>query len=122
MRGQVKHLIPGAQRGIIQAEDGAEYVFERDVLTGLSFDELRPGSIVEFEPSTVSDEGARAMLVGPPSRPAQDRPLTPTEETPAERGGGLANKPPPEVKKDEVNEASWESFPASDPSTGKHIT
>ena len=33
----------------------------------------------------------------------------------AQRGQRRQAKPPQEVKEDDVNEASWESFPASDP-------
>ncbi len=48
MRGTIDRIAPEAGFGFITA-DGEEFFFHRSALNGVEFDELAPGSEVEFE-------------------------------------------------------------------------
>ena len=65
MTGSVKSLSRDRGFGFIRGEDGHDYFLHRSELRGgLSFDELKEGDRVAFEPRQ-SDKGPRAADVGP---------------------------------------------------------
>jgi cold shock CspA family protein len=100
--------------GLLIAQNGRRFVFEAGALSGLSLEELSPGLLVEFEPGDDGQGGPMAALVRAPEKAARGK-LPPAPASPVDRGGSLDQEPPPAVREDEVAEASWESFPASDP-------
>lgn len=65
MIGSVKRLTRDRGFGFIQGEDGNDYFFHRSELRGgLTFDALKEGQRVTFEPRE-GDKGPRAAEVGP---------------------------------------------------------
>ena len=63
MTGSVKSLTRDRGFGFIRGEDGLDYFLHRSELRdGLSFDQLREGQRVAFEPRQ-SDKGPRAVDV-----------------------------------------------------------
>jgi cold shock CspA family protein len=77
MRGTIDRLAPEGGFGFIVA-DGEEFFFHRNGLNGVDFDELAPGSDVEFEIATNTEgdepgEHRRAVNVhlGPNEMPAE---------------------------------------------------
>ena len=120
MRGVIEELNAEARSGYLVGIDGQRFYFRETSLLDAAFDELRPGSVVEFE-------AARDTFVEQPreSPSAVDISVSPTTSTApdtSERGGDLASKPPPGVRGDDVGEASWQSFPASNPPANSGTT
>ena len=63
--GTIKKLVSDRGFGFITAEDGKDYFFHRDGLTGsLDFDRLTGGEKVQFEIEP-SPKGARAKNIQP---------------------------------------------------------
>jgi CspA family cold shock protein len=50
MTGTVKRLVADKGFGFIAASDGREYFFHQSACTGVSFQSLREGQAVTFEP------------------------------------------------------------------------
>ncbi|HXH20626.1 MAG TPA: hypothetical protein VNN10_01260 [Dehalococcoidia bacterium] len=119
MRGTVSRVILQGRFGFLNAEDGREYYFQEGALEEVALDELAPGTAVSFAPA----ESSPAEAANPTATNVRLEPSA-AEEAPAQndRGGSLEHGPPPEVEAHEVNEASWESFPASDPPARRQIT
>lgn len=113
MRGVVTRLDQQAKTGVLQAEDGSEFLFDDGALEEVFIDQLQTGAKVEFEPAKegVPNTAGRVRLTEEELLARQRQQPRPG---PMGRGGSLENQPPPKVD-DEVEEASWESFPASDP-------
>lgn len=108
MQGIVKKLVPEGRFGFLQSEDGREFYFQEAGLEGPRFDELSTGSVVHFR---VDDQSPRDAT----NPTAIQITLRPEDDATPQRGGELNQEPPSSVKGDQVSEASWESFPASDP-------
>ena len=120
MKGVIKQLRGIGRFGVVQGDDGREFEFQADNLVQVGFEELKPGAVVEFLVKDVESAPEASVLPKAVNvRLVEDRG---PDAGPMDRGGSLENKPPPEVKKDPVAEASWESFPASDPPAPKNIT
>jgi CspA family cold shock protein len=65
MNGTIKKVSFDRGFGFVRGDDGNEYFFHRSELRGgLSFDELREGQRVSFEPRQ-ADRGPRAAEIGP---------------------------------------------------------
>jgi CspA family cold shock protein len=63
MNGTIKKVVADRGFGFIQAEDGREFFFHRSEVDGnSSFDSLRGGEAIEFEPIE-SPKGPRASRV-----------------------------------------------------------
>ena len=80
MQGTIARLLPERGFGFIRADDGQEYFFHRNALHGTRFEDLAPGTAVEFQlgrdPGDRDDEGPRAVSVhlGAGVLPAVDPP------------------------------------------------
>jgi cold shock CspA family protein len=137
MRGIVDRLVPEGQFGFIRGEDGREFFFHGNALMATTFGSLAPGIRVEFAPRehAEGDEPgehprATAVRLADEELPAVDNETLPVEKVGFEaevalgvRGGNasgmgtgmaLGMEPPDGIDRDEVDLASWQSFPASD--------
>lgn len=67
MRGIIVRISPDQGFGFIRGDDDQEYFFHRTALSATRFEDLAPGSAVEFQigrdPGDRSDEGPRAVSV-----------------------------------------------------------
>jgi hypothetical protein len=116
----IDRLVPDGRFGFLKSEDGREFYFQEMALDGVAFDELSPGAVVEFstdEASPSDAENPTAINV----RVASSAPQLP-ETINTDRGGDLDHEPPESIQGNRVSEASWESFPASDPPARRQIT
>jgi hypothetical protein len=113
MRGVIDRLTPDTGEGVLRGEDGREVRFGEGALTGSAFDELAPGSIVEY--TLAGPDAGDAAAVWLSEEEMAEREGRGRKTGPMDRGGSLDPTPPPSVSEDVVTEASWESFPASDP-------
>jgi hypothetical protein len=114
----IDRLVDEGRFGFLKSEDGREFYFQEVGLAGVAFDELSPGAVVEFAADESSGkENPTAINV----RLAMGAP-GPPETVNTDRGGDLEHEPPRSIRGNEVSEASWESFPASDPPARRQIT
>ena len=67
MNGTIPRLVPERGFGFIRADDGQEFFFHRTALHATRFEDLAPGTAVEFQVSREEgdrpDEGPRAVSV-----------------------------------------------------------
>jgi cold shock CspA family protein len=63
MQGSVARLVPERGFGFITDQDGREYFFHRGALMGIAFEDLAPGTPVEFgaRPPESGDEPGEHM-------------------------------------------------------------
>ncbi len=124
MKGTVEHIQRDERTGSIFDANGRSFNFDHSSLTGIEFDSLLVGTKVEFRPSGATAEGQSFAI---DVRPVEEQ-LTakaaddlPPEKATEQEASAVASQVPPEaVQGNEVDESSWESFPASDaPSAGK---
>jgi cold shock CspA family protein len=67
MHGTIARLVPERGFGFIRADDGHEFFFHRNALHATRFEDLAPGTAVDFqvgrEEGDRPDEGPRAVSV-----------------------------------------------------------
>lgn len=67
MHGQIARLAPERGFGFVVADDGQEYFFHRSALKATRFEDLAPGTAVDFQigldEGDRPDEGPRAVSV-----------------------------------------------------------
>ena len=126
MQGVVSKVLPDQRFGLIQGEDERELIFDEAGMADAPFDGLEPGSHVEFEVDEETvDVRPRAIAVRlcKNELPAYLKEvLILTKAGPSGRGGRVQQEMPADVEGDPVDEASWESFPASDPPATGGVT
>ena len=90
MRGRVDRLIPAEGYGFIIADNGQELFFHRSALEGVDWEEIAPGTMLEFDVkahATGDEPGehprAVSVRLAPDAVPAADH-----ERLPAEKLGG----------------------------------
>lgn len=81
MHGTIARMVPEQGFGFIDGDDGHEYFFHRMSLNATRFEDLAPGTPVDFrigrEEGDLPEEGLRATFVrmSPAAEPAVDPPL-----------------------------------------------
>jgi cold shock CspA family protein len=79
--GTIVRMVPEQGFGFVRSDEGHEYFFHRGALNATRFDDLAPGTTVEFrigeEAGDRADEGLRAVFVrlAGAAEPAVDLPL-----------------------------------------------
>ena len=63
MTGTIRKLQEDKGFGFVRDEAGKDYFFHRSAVSGESFDDLRQGDSVEFEPGPPGPKGPRAENV-----------------------------------------------------------
>jgi hypothetical protein len=124
MKGTVERIRRDEKTGSIYDEDGASFSFDQSNLTGIEFDSLLVGTKVEFRASGATAEGqsfAIDVRRMEEQLTAKASDALPQEKATEQEASAVASQVPPEaVEGNEVDESSWESFPAIDaPSAGK---
>jgi cold shock CspA family protein len=123
MQGIVERIARDRQVGFIRGDDGREFEFEPQSLSGLEFDSLTLGTRVDFDEAS-EDQMPHAEAI----RLAEDqlRPVPADEIEPSKAADpeaqATASQVPPEAVDTPEDESSWESFPASDAPTPHNIT
>lgn len=86
--GTIVRMVPEQGFGFIRSDEGHEYFFHRTALNATRFEDIAPGTPVEFrigrEEGDRPDEGPRATFVrmAPAAEPAIDSPLTQVGDSP----------------------------------------
>lgn len=87
MYGVIERIVPDGRFGFIRGEDGREFFFHQTALAATAFEEIAPGSRVEFTvtedaPGDAPDENPRAVHVrlSPDELPAVDNEPLPPEK------------------------------------------
>jgi hypothetical protein len=110
MRGTVERIDRRAGRGVIFGEDGRDFEFNFDSLLGVGPNEIKLGARVDFAPDFDRATGVTIFDAHEAPKPGTTVEASKAGEVPADQV-----KPAAVKQGDEVTEASWESFPASDP-------
>ena len=110
MQGTVERLNRNDGTGRIFGEDGREFQFDVSSLRGLAIEDIKLGMRVEFQPRSDNKLVDGVEISGAHEAP---HPASPVDAA-KDQGVPADQAVPPIVKRDEVAEASWESFPASD--------
>jgi hypothetical protein len=110
MQGTVERLNRSEGIGRIFAEDGREFQFDVASLRGIAIEDVKLGMRVEFVPRSGNTLVDDVEVFGAHEAP---KPATPVDAA-QEEGVPADQAVPPIVKRDDVAESSWESFPASD--------
>jgi hypothetical protein len=110
MQGTVERLNRGNGTGVILGEDGRDYQLDVGSLRGIAIEDVKLGMRVEFQPRSHNALVDEVEVSGMHEAP---KPGTPVEAA-KEEGVPADQAVPSIVRRDEVAEASWESFPASD--------
>jgi cold shock CspA family protein len=87
MRGRVDRLVPAEGYGLLIAENGQELCFHRSALEGVDWEEIAPGTTLEFDVKAHATgdepgEHSRAVSVrlAPNAVPAADHEALPAEK------------------------------------------
>lgn len=88
MHGTIARMTPAEGFGFIDSDDGREYFFHRTALNATHFEDIAPGTPVDFridrEAGDRPDEGPRATFVriSAAAEPAVDSPLAQVGDSP----------------------------------------
>jgi hypothetical protein len=117
MHGIVERIRRDAQNGSIRADDGREFDFESTELSNLDFDDLLLGMKVDFDAQEPMDsdglEATEIRVEGEVKPVAADEVRAKDNKNPDVEA--IASQTPAASVNNEVDEAAWETFPASDP-------
>ena len=110
MQGTVERLNRSDGTGLIFGEDGRDFQFDVASLRGIAIEDVKLGMRVEFVPRSDNKLVDEVAIYGANEAPHPATPVDAAKEddVPADQAV------PAIIKRDEVAEASWESFPASD--------
>lgn len=122
MQGIVERIRREEHVGFIRGDDGREFFFDPKGLEDTNFDYLKLGTKVEFaftEPGYGDRPGDDPRAIEIHVRGEKLAPKHPEARPPKQAAQpdavAATAQVPPRVLKDKVDEASWESMPASDP-------
>ena len=123
MHGIVERIQRTERNGHIRSDDGRAYYFEPDELANSTWDQLALGMTVDFDvDEAMASDGPKAKdirVAGEVKAKAADE-LAPSQVQNPDVEAITTQVPPSSVEDNKQDEASWESFPASDsPAAGK---
>jgi hypothetical protein len=122
MQGIVERIQRDERHGHIRSDDGRAFYFEPNELANSTWEQLLLGTKVDFDvDEPMANDGPKAKDI---HVQGEVKPIAPDEMptglTDNPDAGAIATQVPPTTMGSKQDEASWESFPASDsPAAGK---